>query len=199
MTDYLEFDTAVDWPARIDGDGVLAEAVVAAYGKQQDFSGCSWIGGRNPVDVRWSDITVDCKRAFLKETWGPTGIKVPSLGFMGAGRDVEARVEYVTHYALVYFHGYSRFDIAADGVVTATTQKPTIYLVPADGINAHFRPEFLKDGSREGKGKNLFVSLDHVDRWRVFGPVVGSVRIAGGSDQVQADTSSRLDDETISS
>jgi hypothetical protein len=91
---------------------------------------------------------------------------------MGSARDVEARVEHVTHYALVYFHGYTRFDIAADGVVTATAQKPTIYLVPADDINAHFCPEFLKDGSRQGNGQNLFVPLHQVDQWRVFGPAI---------------------------
>lgn len=142
---------------------VVAPAVEAFVAGQ--FPGSEWVGGRSPVDVAAASDQIDVKTGFIHKIRTADGEVVSALGFMGSGRDQEAR-DSVTHYAVVvpaYEDGTAT--VADDGSVTMRIDAPDAwYLIPSEQVNAEFAPKCNRKG--QSTGLNLYAPLDRVARWR---------------------------------
>ncbi|GEE01421.1 hypothetical protein nbrc107696_18670 [Gordonia spumicola] len=103
------------------------------------------MGGQGARDVWWDGVGVDVKRAFLGEVYVGPGVKAMRLGFMGARRERQVRLDKgVTHYALVYRHdgATETAEVGAESGVTITGpgQTRSTFSRHRQSSSSHLRP-----------------------------------------------------------
>jgi len=128
----------------------LAEAAAASELWCRDRRTVLYGPGNRLVDTAGAGLTVDAKRSWLDDQG--------NIGFMGAGRDLEARPG-VSHYGLTVSDGWVRVTSAPCGGLDLSGHVDSeIYLVPSAVINRCGRPYARMDGA-PGHGRNRYLAL----------------------------------------
>lgn len=157
---------------------LASEAIEAAAAHvlwTRDPKGALWFGGHHPLtDVEATGYKIDAKVGFRERVDLGAGL-VLALGFMGSGREIEAR-EGVTHYAIGVTADDSteekpdHFDIDPHGKVTLSSVRTiTLLLFTREEVNTLFTHKRNRLGGISGH--NLYIPLTDISaEHTVLGP-----------------------------